>query len=429
MPKNKLLIRGGCIVDPANGIEGYKDLLIADGKIEAIGDNIPPIRDNCTIINAINKYVIPGLIDCHVHLREPGLEYKENIGTGTRAAVKGGYTTVICEPNTIPPIDSPEMVNVLMERVLAKSLVNVYTKACITKGQAGYELTDIPALVKDKRVRALSDDGNPVIYKGLMGKACELSAQNNFIISPHCEDSPAFLDRIKENPSMPHFPGEPYTHETDFVKRDISCCERVKGRLHISHVSLKSTLDVVQMAKERHMGKITCEATPHHVLLDINDKNSNTCVPGTNPPLRSREDREAIQRGLINGVIDVIATDHAPHTNEDLEKGATGAIGLETALGVILTKFVHTGILSLKDVVRKMSTNPAQIFQIEGGSLTVGKAANITIIDMNREWIVDVDEFESMGRNCPFHGWKLTGQVATTIVNGKAIVDEYKIKC
>ena len=428
MTSNDVLIKGGHVVDPATGLDGRSDILIKDGKIKAVSNDIKA-SNNTLVIDATNKHVIPGLIDCHVHLREPGLEYKETIETGSRAAAMGGYTTLICEPNTIPPIDSLEMVASLMEKVCQKSKVNIYTKACITKGLLGEELTDIENLATDKRVRALSDDGNPVFYETLMKRACELAARNNIIISPHCEDSQISLDKAKENSNVAHFPGKPFCHETDFIIREIKYTEQAKGWLHVSHVSLKSSLEVIQQAKERHLARITCEVTPHHLLLDDNFKNANGTTPKTNPPLRSKEDREALQKSLSNGVIDVIATDHAPHTHDDLKKGASGFVGLENALGVLLTKLVHPSILSLKELVRKMSANPARIFRINGGSLAVGMPADIAIIDMNKEWTVDVEKFESKARNCPFNGWKLSGQVVTTLVGGKVIVNNSQIVC
>ena len=428
MTSNDVLIKGGHVVDPATGLDGRSDILIKDGKIKAVSNDIKA-SNNTLVIDATNKHVIPGLIDCHVHLREPGLEYKETIETGSRAAAMGGYTTLICEPNTIPPIDSLEMVASLMEKVCQKSKVNIYTKACITKGLLGEELTDIENLATDKRVRALSDDGNPVFYETLMKRACELAARNNIIISPHCEDSQISLDKAKENSNVAHFPGKPFCHETDFIIREIKYTEQAKGWLHVSHVSLKSSLEVIQQAKERHLARITCEVTPHHLLLDDNFKNANGTTPKTNPPLRSKEDREALQKSLSNGVIDVIATDHAPHTHDDLKKGASGFVGLENALGVLLTKLVHPSILSLKELVRKMSANPARIFRINGGSLAVGMPADIAIIDLNKEWTVDVEKFESKARNCPFNGWKLSGQVVTTLVGGKVIVNNSQIVC
>ncbi|OHB36198.1 MAG: hypothetical protein A2Y09_10370 [Planctomycetes bacterium GWA2_39_15] len=428
MTSNDVLIKGGHVVDPATGLDGRSDILIKDGKIKAVSNDIKA-SNNTLVIDATNKHVIPGLIDCHVHLREPGMEYKETIETGSRAAAMGGYTTLICEPNTIPPIDSLEMVASLMEKVCQKSKVNIYTKACITKGLLGEELTDIEKLATDKRVRALSDDGNPVFYETLMKRACELAARNDIIISPHCEDSQISLDKAKENSNVAHFPGKPFCHETDFIIREIKYTEQAKGWLHVSHVSLKSSLEVIQQAKERHLARITCEVTPHHLLLDDNFKNANGTTPKTNPPLRSKEDREALQKSLSNGVIDVIATDHAPHTHDDLKKGASGFVGLENALGVLLTKLVHPSILSLKELVRKMSANPARIFRINGGSLAVGMPADIAIIDMNKEWTVDVEKFESKARNCPFNGWKLSGQVVTTLVGGKVIVNNSQIVC
>lgn len=428
MIDNALLIKGGHVVDPATGIDGLADIFIKDGRIKTISSDIKA-SNNTRIIDATSKYVIPGLIDCHVHLREPGLEYKETIETGSRAAAMGGYTTLICEPNTIPPIDSLEMVESFMERVCQKSVVNIYTKACITKGLLGEELTDIDKLATDKRVRALSDDGNPVFYETLIKKACELASRNRLIISPHCEDSQISLDKAQKNSNVAHFPGKPFCHETDFVLREIKCTEQARGWLHVSHVSLKSTLEVIRQAKERGIANITCEVTPHHLLLDETFRDAHGNVPKTNPPLRSREDREALQKNLSTGLVDVIATDHAPHTHDDIKKGASGFVGLENALGVILTKLVHPGILSLKEVVQKMSTNPARIFNVTGGTLAVGMPADIAVIDLNKEWTVEVEKFESKARNCPFNGWKLKGQVVTTIVGGKVIVDNGQMAC
>ncbi|OOP55000.1 MAG: hypothetical protein AYP45_17460 [Candidatus Brocadia carolinensis] len=428
MIDNEVLIKGGHVVDPATGLDGRADVFIKDGKIKTISNDIKP-NNNTRVIDATSRYVIPGLIDCHVHLREPGLEYKETIETGSRAAAMGGFTTLICEPNTIPPIDSLEMVESLMERIRQKSVVNIFTKACITKGLLGEELTDIDKLATDKRVRALSDDGNPVFYESLIKRACKLAARNNLIISPHCEDSQISLDKAKGDSNVAHFPGNPFCHETDFIMREIKYTEEAHGWLHVSHVSLKKSVEVIQQAKERKLAKITCEVTPHHLLLDDTFRNESGTVPKTNPPLRSPEDKEALQKGLSNGVIDVIATDHAPHTHDDIKKGSSGFVGLENALGVILTKLVHPGILSLKEVVRKMSTNPARIFNVPGGSLAVGMPADIAIIDMNKQWTVEAEKFVSKARNCPFHGWNLTGQVITTIVGGKVIVENGTIAC
>ena len=400
MVYGEVLIKGGHVVDPATGLDGRVDILIKGGKIQTISKDIE-VSNGTRVIDATSKYVIPGLIDCHVHLREPGLEHKETIETGSRAAAIGGYTTLICEPNTAPPIDSLEMVESFMKRVYQKSVVHIYTKACITKGLLGEELTDIERLATDKRVRALSDDGNPVFYEPLMKKACELASRNKLVISPHCEDSQISLEKAKENTQVAHFPGKPFCHETDFVLREIKCTEQARGWLHVSHVSLKSTLEAIKQAKERNIAKISCEVTPHHLLLDETFRDANGNVPKTNPPLRTREDREALLKSLLNGVVDVIATDHAPHTQDDIKRGASGLIGLENALGVILTKLVHPGILSLKEVVRKMSTNPARIFNVPGGSLAVGMPADIAIIDMDKEWTVEAGKFESKSRNCP----------------------------
>lgn len=415
-----LLIKNGRVIDPASGFDAGCDILVKDGRIVKIQRRIAPTND-CEVIDASSKIVAPGLIDCHVHFREPGYEYKETIETGSRAAAKGGFTTVICEPNTNPPIDNIEMVKEVALRARRKSIVNLYTKACITVGSKSEKLTDIKALASHDRMVALSDDGNPVCTQELMLRAFELAAQCNIPISPHCEDSAFSLEKRMSNQYQGFSPSPPYTNETNFIIRDIGSAEKVHGRIHISHVSMAKSFDVIRAAKDRGKAQVSCDITPHHILLDENFVDSANRKPKTNPPIRSKEDLEAAKKALADGTVDVIATDHAPHTNEEVLAGTGGLIGLETALGLVLTKLVHTGVISIKDAIMKMSTNPSKIFGLKAGSLAVGMPADITIIDMDKAWTVDVNEFESKSRNCPFDGWSLKGKAAVTIVGGKVV--------
>lgn len=422
-----LLIKNGHVIDPSTGLDAECDILVENGKIARIQRRIAPASDY-EVIDASGKIVAPGLIDCHVHFREPGYEYKETIETGSRAAAKGGFTTVICEPNTNPPIDTVEMVKELMFRVQRKSVVNLYTKACITEGSKSEKLTDIKALSSHDRMVALSDDGNPVCTQELMQHAFELATECNIPISSHCEDSAFSLEKRLAGQYQGFSPAPPYTNETNFIIRDIDCAEKVHGRIHISHVSMASSFDTIRAAKDRGKARISCEITPHHILLDENFIDSADRKPKTTPPMRSKGDLEAARKALVDGTIDVIATDHAPHANEEVLAGIGGLIGLETALGLVLTKLVHTGIMSIRDTIMRMSTNPAKIFNLNAGSLNIGMPADITIIDLDKEWTVDVAEFESKSRNCPFDGWQLKGKTVATIVGGKVVMTE-STKC
>lgn len=422
--KEKILfIKNGHVIDPGSNINKKMDIMIKGDKIVAVSENIASLSHEISsnkdyeLIDAAGKIISPGLIDCHVHLREPGFEYKETIESGTRAAAKGGFTTVICEPNTKPPIDTPEMVDRLMEIARSKGVVNLYTKVCMTKGSSGERVVDIKALRNKKGVVAVSDDGNPIINDEIAREAFLAAAEAGILVSPHCEDSPQSLGHYG-----PRFSNPPYTNEPNYISRDISCAEETGAQLHISHVSLKESIEIIKRAKKRNLAKITCEATPHHFLLHKDFIGPDGMTPRVNPPLRSKEDTEAVIKGLVDGTIDVIASDHAPHTLEDKKKGAFGVIGLETTLGLVLSKIVKQGILSLKDAIAKLSFNPASIFGINGGKLAVDMPADITIIDTEDEWIVDVKRFESRSENCPFHGWKLIGRPWATIVGGNIIM-------
>lgn len=423
----KLLIKNGRVVDPGNGVDDLLDLLIERGKIKDITRGIE--YKNAVTIDASNKVVTPGLIDMHVHFRQPGQhEYKETIRTGSRAAAKGGFTTVVCEPNTIPPIDCVKRVKQVLDIARNESIVNLYTKECITKGMKGTEIVSVKQGVKAGAV-AITDDGFPVVSYDIMEKAAKEAEKYGIPICPHCEESRL---RGRKEPSAQWrkeaLVRRRYSSEAAYIERDIHIARKTCCPFHFLHVSMAKSITYIKRAKEEGL-PVTAEATPHHFTLTEQDAKNIGPNAKTNPPLRTAKDVEAIKKALQKNVIDVIASDHAPHNPEEKSSNnpPSGIIGLETTLGIVLTHLVHTGTLSLQSAIEKMTLKPAEILKIRGGALSIGMPADITIIDLNREWIVDINEFESKGRNCPFDGWKLKGRAIMTIVGGKLAMSEGKI--
>jgi dihydroorotase len=393
------------------------------------------------VIDADSKILVPGLVDVHVHFREPGQEYKEDLRTGSLAAAAGGFTAVIAEPNTLPPIDTPNRLRNLLDTARKKSIINFYSKAAISKGTVGISLADI-AKLKEVGARAISDDGNPVPGRRLMRNALIKGKEYQILVNPHCEESALYRERILLNQEklgpqsfsfqMPYSsPGaDPYTSEAGFIKRDIELAEKTEARIHISHVSLAKSVEIIADAKRRGV-KVTAEATPHHLLLTEGTEKEIGTNAKVNPPLRSEEDVVAIREGLANGTIDIIASDHAPHSleekNRHWDQAPFGVIGLETTLGLVLTFLVRPGILTLSQAIEKMTIMPAKIFGLDVlgvGSLTPGVKADLTLIDLGRKWKVDVNSFYSKGRNCPFNGWELHGKAILTIVAGRIVARE-----
>ncbi|MFQ5862842.1 MAG: dihydroorotase [Candidatus Brocadiales bacterium] len=434
---SKVLIKNGRVIDPSTSLDEQLDVLVADGNIAEVRADIKP-QGEVEIVDAPGCIVTPGLIDCHVHLRESGREgakytgeigqAKETIGSGSRAAAKGGFTTILCEPNTTPPIDSCMRVDELQKRITHTSLVETYLKASMTLDMQGERITDIKKLSGHPLVKALSEDGNPIVEDKLMGEVCRLAAENNLPLSCHCEDSSFSL--TKRSKKLGFRPREDFHNEPNFITRDILLAEANHAQIHISHVSMKESLEIIRRAKTRSRALVTCEVTPHHLLLEDSFRDPSGSRVIVNPPLRSKEDREALLEALKEGIIDLIASDHAPHGEEDKKAGAPGLIGLETTLGLVLTRLVRPGIISLTRAIRMMSTSPATTFRLEGGSFKKGARADITIIDPGREWTVDTGKFESLSRNCPFEGWRLQGQAVAATVGGRIVMrDGELIQC
>ena len=416
----KLLIKNGRVIDPRSSIDDLLDVLIENGTVKGIAPEIK--AEDAVLIDASNKVVTPGLIDMHVHFRQPGRhEYKETIRTGSHAAAKGGFTTVICEPNTDPPIDNAKKVKSVLDLARNVGIVNVYTKACITKRMRGKELVNIQKVVSQGAV-AITDDGFPVTDINVMSEAAKEAKRYGIPICPHCEESR--LRGRKESLGIRKY----HNAEAEYIYRDIHVVKETQCLFHFPHVSLAKSIASIVKAKREGL-PVTAEATPHHFTLSKQDAQEIGPNAKVNPPLRTTKDVEAVKKALQDNIIDVIATDHAPHAPYEKmgNKPPFGIIGVETTLGIVLTYLVHAGILSLYSAIEKMTVNPAKILNIKRGELRIGMPADITIIDLNKEWVVDVNDFESKGRNCPFDGWKLKGKAVMTIVGGKIAMSEGKI--
>jgi dihydroorotase len=406
------------------------DLLIENGKIAAIGTALS--ADGAEIMDMAGKYVVPGLIDMHVHLREPGLEYKEDIYTGTRAAALGGFTSIACMPNTKPVIDNITGVDYIKGRARTVGVVNVYPIGAITKGSEGQELAEIGDMVQGGAV-AVSDDGKPVSNAQVMRLALAYTKMFGIPVIAHSEDPDlAEGGQMHEGfvSTVLGLKGIPAVAEEIMIARDCMLAEYTGGRLHVAHVSTAGAVEIIRQAKARGVN-VTAEVTPHHLTLTDEIVRSFDSSTKVNPPLRTMTDIEALTAGLADGTIDVIATDHAPHAFEDKDVeykyAPFGISGLETAVGLILQALVQGGTMSLSDVVKAMALRPAQILGIDKGTLQVGKDADITVLDLEQEWTIEPAKFISKGKNSPYSGLRVKGQAVATIVAGEVVMQEGRL--
>lgn len=423
-----MLIKGGRIVDPKNGMDQTADLVIENGKIKKIGTGLEDGSYE-TFIDASGCVVAPGLIDVHVHFRDPGLTYKEDIQTGAAAAKKGGFTTVVTMANTKPPVDSVETLKYVLEEG-KKTGINVMPAACISVGMKGQELTDMKAL-KEAGAAGFTDDGIPIMDVKLVKTAMEQAKELNVPLSFHEED-PAFITEnginAGETAKKLGITGSPALAEDSLVARDCMIALHTGAAVNIQHISSKNAVKMVKLAKELG-ANVTAEVTPHHFTLDETAVLEHGAMAKMNPPLRTAADREAIIEGIKDGTIDMIATDHAPHSSEEkaaepMWKAPSGIIGLETALALAVTNLVKAGHLTMSELMEKMSLNPAKLYHFDKGTLSEGADADIVIFNEDESWTVTEDEIASKSCNTPFLGQTLYGRVKYTICGGAVVYED-----
>lgn len=422
----KLLLKSGRVVNPATNFNDIVDILIEDEKIVKIGADLQ--SDDAEVFDATGLIIAPGLIDMHVHLREPGQEAKEDIGSGTRAAAAGGITTVACMPNTSPVIDNSVLVQGIAQRAQQDGVVKVKVVGALSKGQEGKELAEIGDMLEAGAV-AITDDGHYVDSAKLLMNGLDYIARYDLPIISHAEDNTLTEDGVMHEgavSAMLGMKGRPAVAEDIAVSRDILLAEYTNARIHIAHISSKGAVELVRQAKKRGV-KVTAEVTPHHLTLtDEEIKNFNVAAKVC-PPLRSKDHVQAMIEGLKDGTIDAIVTDHSPHAFEEkdieFKFAPNGFTGMETSLGVILTNLYHTGIMTIDEIIEKMSVAPAKILKLDAGNIEIGKIADLTVIDTEKTWKVDSNKFYSRGKFTPYDGVELKGKAVATIVNGKIVME------
>lgn len=425
MTHRPLLIRGGRVVDPSQDLDAVKDVLLMEGSVAALGEDLERV-EGALDVDARGLVVTPGLIDVHVHLREPGQEHKETIASGARAAAAGGFTAVCAMPNTDPPIDDPAAVGFVVAAGNRAGAARVYPMGAISMNREGKVLTEIGELVAAGAV-GVTDDGDPVMDSGLMRLAMEYAQAFDIPVVDHPEDLTLAREGAMNEglvSSRLGLRGKPNAAEDLHILRDVLLAELTGGRVHIQHVSTRRGVEAIRRAKARSLA-VTGEATPHHLLLTDDAVEGYRTEAKMNPPLRSPEDREAVREGLRDGTLDVVATDHAPHHYDEKEAAfddaPNGVVGLETALGLVFGHLVMGGVLDLATMVERMSVAPARIFNLPGGTLEPGSPADVTIFDPEEEWTVDPTRFLSKSRNTPFRGWQLRGGPRYTVVGGEVV--------
>lgn len=415
-----ILIKGGEVVDPVKNNIFQADLLIKDGRIVDMCEDLDVDAD--IKIDATGLSIMPGLVDIHVHMREPGQTHKEDIHSGCMAAAAGGFTAVACMPNTAPVIDSPELVSYITDKAKGAA-AKVYPIASATKAQMGEEICDY-ALLKKAGAIAISDDGVPVKNAAIMQRAMESAAKLGIPIISHCEDMDIIGDGIMHKGIVSeelNVTGMDRTSEDSITAREIAIAAATDTPIHIAHVSTSGSVSIIRDAKARGV-KVTAETCPHYLIFTHEELRTRDADFRMNPPLREQGDKAALIEGICDGTIDCIVTDHAPHTKtekSDFKSAPNGVVGLETSLAAILTVLFHGGRLSLPQIARIMSTSPCEILGIDGGKIDIGGIADLTIIDSNLEWEVSADKLQSKSRNTPFKGRKLKGKAIYTICDGK----------
>jgi dihydroorotase len=417
-----LLIRNGRVVDPASSVDAVQDVLLAGDRIERVGANLTAA--DATVVDAAGKIVCPGFVDIHVHLREPGQEYKETVATGTRAAVAGGFTAVCCMANTHPVNDNRAVTDYIRAKAESEGVARVYPIGAVTRGLRGEELSELAELAEAGCV-AFSDDGRCVMNAALYRHAMEYTLPFGAPLISHAEDQ-----QLSSGGAMNEgvvstelgIAGMPAAAEDVMVARDILLAELTGAHVHIAHLSTAGAVRLVREAKARGV-RVTAEVTPHHLLLTDDAVRGFDANTKMNPPLRSKRDAEAVLEGLVDGTIDCIATDHAPHAVSEKEgefdRAAFGIVGLETAVGLLMDRLVRPGTLSLTTLVARLSRDPARLLGLPGGSLAPGAPADLTLLDPAAEWTIDPARFQSRSRNTPFGGWTVTGKPWKTIVGGR----------
>lgn len=425
MNQRSLLLRGGRVVDPSQDLDDSVDVLIVDGKVARLGAGLEP-PEGARVLDCQGLVVTPGLVDVHVHLREPGGEHKETIASGARAAAAGGFTAVCAMPNTDPVIDSPATVGFVAAAGRAADAARVYPVGALSIGQQGKQLTEIGELVEAGAV-AITDDGLPVMDSGLMRLALEYAQAFNIPVADHPEDLGLSRNGVMNEgltSARMGLAGKPNASEDVHIARDLLVAELTGGHIHLQHVSTRRGVEAIRQAKARGV-HVTAEATPHHLLLTDEAVEGYRTDAKMNPPLRSEDDRAAVLEGFLDGTLDTLATDHAPHHYDEKEQAFAeapfGIVGLETAVGLILTHLVHQGPMDWTTFVERASVQPARVFRLEGGSLAEGRTADVTVIDPELEWAVDPRRFVSKSRNTPFGGRALRGRAVRTLVGGRTV--------
>lgn len=424
----RILIRNGQVVDPSSKTEGRFDVLVEGDRIVRVAEQIDETADR--VLDAEGCYVMPGFIDLHVHLRDPGLEYKETLQTGGMAAVKGGVTTVCAMPNTKPVMDDGQKVAEVHKRAEGESPAHVIQIGAVTKDQAGQELADIAGMA-EAGCHAISEDGKSVMNASLYRKAMKIAKEKGISVFAHCEDITMVEGGVMnddENAVRLGLKGITNSVEDVIVARDILLAKETGVRLHLCHCSTADSVEMIRLAKEEGL-PVTGEVCPHHFILTADDILEDDGNYKMNPPLRGKKDVEALRQGLADGTMDVISTDHAPHSEEEknrsMAKAAFGIVGLETSAALTYTELVKTGILSVMQMAEKMSYNPAQILGLsDKGAVAEGKTADLVIFDPNPTYTIDKNTFVSKGKNTPFHGRTVTGEVRFTLVDGKVVYEK-----